>query len=107
VAAFHSLVGFAATLTALGEFISHNGALDLGSQFATFLAVLVGSVTASGSIVAFLKLNGALDSKPFIPPFKNVINSSLVVICGMLGIFAASLTPESPLHHLTKGTVFI
>jgi len=62
VAAFHSLVGLAATATAVGEYIQHsNGySLNTGELVATFLATFIGSITTTGSLVAFGKLSGRL-----------------------------------------------
>jgi len=86
VAAFHSLVGVAAVVTSLGEYIASGGEMGVGAILATFLATLVGAVTATGSVVAFLKLNGNVGSKPFVLPGKNVVNSALFLSTLALGV---------------------
>eukprot|EP01038_Epipyxis_sp_PR26KG_P005384 gene5384-7464_t len=86
VAGFHSLVGIAATLTAIGEYTEKSFGYDMsvGELIATFLAVFIGSVTTTGSIVAYNKLNNENDSKKFELDFKNEINLGLVSAIGVL-----------------------
>lgn len=76
VAAFHSLVGLAAVLIATSALwlpesfgIIENGKIKLGSLIEMGLGVLIGAITFTGSIVAFLKLNGNMKSKFTL--FKN------------------------------------
>jgi len=78
VAAFHSLVGIAATLTAIGEYMAHGDHMSTGALVATYLATVVGAVTATGSVVAFAKLNGSLGSKPLALPGRDLINVGLL-----------------------------
>ena len=71
VAGFHSLVGLAAVLIAVAALYlpvefginvlgAENINLKLGSKIEMLLGVIIGGITFSGSIVAFLKLNGNL-----------------------------------------------
>jgi NAD(P) transhydrogenase len=77
VAAFHSLVGFAAVFTAVGDYMAHSlhpehlDGVFLGS---VALATAIGGVTATGSIVAFGKLNGNLDSAALALPGRDMLN---------------------------------
>jgi len=80
VAAFHSLVGVAAALTGVGEFL-HRAALGSvggAAAVAIFLANFLGWLTCTGSIVAFGKLQGLLSSAPKALPSKNVWNGLLL-----------------------------
>jgi len=85
VAAFHSLVGVAATATAwsyFGAFLAagnKNVVLAAGHITATYLAASIGALTATGSIMAFGKLQGILSGKPLTYRFQNVINAVLNV----------------------------
>ena len=87
VAAFHSVVGLAAVLTA-GASFSHDYAhllTDPASgvhKAAMFAGTFIGGVTFTGSLVAFGKLRGLLASKPLQLPGRNAIN---------LGLLAANL----------------
>lgn len=92
VAAFHSLVGLAAMAGAAGEYFSSAGSLDMGTMGAIYLATFIGGVTFAGSIVAFGKLSGMMDSSPLQLPGRDAINLAMLTTCaaGM----AAFLAPE-------------
>lgn len=70
VAGFHSLVGLAALLIAAAALwmpdafnIREDGGIKTSSLIEMGLGVVIGAITFSGSIVAFLKLNGNMKSK--------------------------------------------
>ena len=63
VAAFHSLVGFAAMVTSIGSFWAHPEAGVTMENVAAILGDFIGGITLTGSIIAFLKLNGNMSSK--------------------------------------------
>lgn len=60
VAAFHSLVGLAATGTAIGDYMHHMhdpaAVADAVRMSSVYLASFIGGATATGSVVAFGKL---------------------------------------------------
>src|SRR4051794_16393638 len=67
VAILHSFVGLAAVLVGVGTAIE--GRMhDVAHVIETYVGVLVGSITFTGSIVAFLKLRGTIGSKPLVIP---------------------------------------
>ncbi len=78
VAAFHSLVGFAAVASAVASHMLHAGPADGVHLVSTYAATFIGAVTLTGSAVAFGKLHGLLPSKPLNLPGKNVINVALL-----------------------------
>lgn len=84
VAAFHSLVGLAAVMVAASALYSpssfHIG--DVGSIHGRALVemalgVAIGAVTFTGSIIAFLKLDGRMSGKPILLPYRHIINMAL------------------------------
>jgi len=83
VAAFHSLVGLAAVLVGVAAFLSPEsfgivddvtGAIHGASRVEMVLGVAIGAITFSGSVIAFLKLNGNMSGKPILLPGRHVIN---------------------------------
>ena len=88
VAMLHSFVGAAAVLVGFNSFITTPG-LDLADSVAASenafhmgevgLAVFIGAVTLTGSVVAYLKLSGKISGKPLSFPGRNAVNLALVV----------------------------
>ncbi|GAB2903384.1 Re/Si-specific NAD(P)(+) transhydrogenase subunit beta [Paraburkholderia jirisanensis] len=93
VAALHSFVGLAAVLVAYASYLSPGAheAADLGGAGQTihnveiYLGVFIGAVTFTGSIVAFLKLQGTVGGKPLVLPMRHTLNLVAVFACVALG----------------------
>jgi NAD(P) transhydrogenase len=101
VAALHSVVGLAAVLTSIGSVMADIGDISTLHMVTAYLGVLIGGVTFTGSIVAFLKLAGRISSKPTILPGRHVINSTLLgTNLATMGAFV-SMGPASPLIAAT------
>jgi len=79
VAAFHSLVGLAASAAAVGDYLNVSDATQLDSVHLSsiYLASIIGSVTFTGSLVAFGKLDGRLGSTPLQLQGRDQINMGL------------------------------
>jgi H+-translocating NAD(P) transhydrogenase subunit beta len=102
VAAFHSLVGLAAVLVAASGFIAPqvlgiagtDGIIHPPSRIEMGLGIAIGAITFSGSVIAFLKLNGNMSGSPIILPARHVINLALLAsILGLIGYFYTDQTP--------------
>merc|ERR1711894_575354 len=93
VAAFHSLVGMAAVLTCVATYIDHfpSFATDPAATMiksSTFLGTFIGGVTFTGSLIAYGKLNGNLNSNPLMLPGRHALNASLLAAnIGAMGYF--------------------
>uniref|UniRef100_A0A8V5H8P3 proton-translocating NAD(P)(+) transhydrogenase n=1 Tax=Melopsittacus undulatus TaxID=13146 RepID=A0A8V5H8P3_MELUD len=83
VAAFHSLVGLAAVLTCIAEYMieyphfAADPAANL-TRIVAYLGTYIGGVTFSGSLVAYGKLQGILNSAPLLLPGRHVLNAGLL-----------------------------
>ncbi|EEP80983.1 NAD(P) transhydrogenase [Uncinocarpus reesii 1704] len=96
VAALHSVVGLAAVLTSIGSVLADVGSISTLHLVTAYLGVLIGGVTFTGSIVAFLKLAGKMASRPLNLPGRHLINSSLLGgNMALMGTFIA-MAPGSP-----------
>ncbi|KAG8131130.1 putative NAD(P) transhydrogenase mitochondrial-like protein [Naja naja] len=85
VAAFHSLVGLAAVLTCVAEYMIEfpHFATDPAASLTMIVAYLgtyIGGVTFSGSLVAYGKLQGVLSSAPLLLPGRHLLNASLLTL---------------------------
>jgi NAD(P) transhydrogenase subunit beta len=84
VAAFHSLVGLAAVMVAAAamyapESFGIGTVSDIHGQalIEMSLGVAIGAITFTGSVIAFLKLDGRMSGKPIMLPARHVINAAL------------------------------
>ncbi|KAM4065767.1 NAD(P) transhydrogenase beta subunit [Hirsutella rhossiliensis] len=97
VAALHSVVGLAAVLTSIGSVMAHISDLSTLHMVTAYLGVVVGGITFTGSIVAFLKLAGRVSSRPKILPGRHVINAGLLASnAATMGAFI-TMAPGSPM----------
>ncbi|EXJ56851.1 hypothetical protein A1O7_07195 [Cladophialophora yegresii CBS 114405] len=96
VAALHSVVGLAAVLTSIGSVLTDVSDISTLHMVTAYLGVLIGGVTFTGSLVAFMKLAGRMSSRPTILPGRHIINSSLLAAnAGTMGAFV-TMAPGAP-----------
>ncbi len=83
IALLHSFVGVAAVLVGFGSYLSepHSDTVHLVE---VFLGVLIGAVTFTGSVVAFLKLSARMKSAPLMLPGRNWLNLAAVLVSAVL-----------------------
>ena len=95
VAGFHSLVGLAAVFVAISAFLNpaafnlgYPGNIKLGSLIEMSIGAAVGAITFSGSIIAFLKLQGIMSGSPITfkgqHPLNALILLSIIVLIYLL-----------------------
>jgi NAD(P) transhydrogenase subunit beta len=91
VAAFHSLVGLAAVFVAAAALnapeafgIGTPGNMHTASLVEMSLGVAIGAITFSGSIIAFLKLDGRMSGAPILLPARHAINLGLAILLVVL-----------------------
>ncbi len=91
VAAFHSLIGLAAVLVAAAAIYSPHsfgigevGQIHGQALIEMSLGVAIGAITFTGSIIAFLKLDGRMSGKPIMLPGRHVINAALAAAIVLL-----------------------
>jgi NAD(P) transhydrogenase subunit beta len=90
VAILHSLVGLAAVAVGYANFLGHGGdypgAMKTIHDIATYVRVLIGAVTFSGSVIAFGKLSGRIGGKPLTLPARHWLNLLLLLGAIWFGI---------------------
>ncbi|NJM35871.1 MAG: NAD(P)(+) transhydrogenase (Re/Si-specific) subunit beta [Rhodomicrobium sp.] len=101
VAAFHSLVGLAAVFVAAAALyapeafgIGEPGNIPVATLVEMSLGVAIGAITFTGSIIAFLKLDGRMSGAPIILPARHLINIALAAaIVIFIALFCTSADP--------------
>ncbi|KAF9013895.1 PNTB-domain-containing protein [Cyathus striatus] len=97
VAMLHSIVGLSAVLTSVGSVLADTTHLSMLHLTTAYLGVVIGGITFTGSIVAFLKLAAKMSSRPLALPGKHLINSTLLGanVATMAGFLSAA--PSTPM----------
>ena len=98
VAMFHSLVGLAAVLVAAGALyapqafgITEGDRIHPASIIEMSLGLAIGAITFTGSIIAFLKLDGRMSGAPIMLPQRHALNIALgVALVVLIALFYAT-----------------
>ncbi len=99
VAIFNGCGGGAAALVAAGELqklmnSSNGGLLPFDQSITAVLSTIIGALSFSGSIIAFLKLQELMTGRPITYPGQQVVNALvLVAILVMGGLVIAGVQP--------------
>ncbi|MGD8347123.1 MAG: Re/Si-specific NAD(P)(+) transhydrogenase subunit beta [Lysobacterales bacterium] len=86
VAILHSLVGLAAVAVGFANFLdpgrlAHYTGVDLTiHDIETYIGILIGAVTFSGSVIAFGKLSGKMSGNPLTLPGRHWLNLALLLV---------------------------
>ncbi|MFK7926884.1 MAG: NAD(P)(+) transhydrogenase (Re/Si-specific) subunit beta [Myxococcota bacterium] len=89
VAALHSFVGLAAVLVGFSTYLGASAHDPTHAITATeaiihdieiYLDVVIGAITFTGSVVAWLKLDGKLSGKPLLLPGRHILNLFMVIV---------------------------
>jgi NAD(P) transhydrogenase subunit beta len=92
VSMFNGMGGACAALIGLMEF--HHNVGNTGPQMAVILGMIIGSVSFSGSVIAFLKLNGTM-KKPVRLPSYNILNTAILIAVLAYGAYMIFSGTES------------
>ena len=101
VALLHSFVGAAAVLVGLASYMAD----DVHGSRGIFLGevwvdVVIGAITFTGSVIAFLKLKGSLGGRPLLLPGRHMLNLGMVFACFALGYLFVSAEGTSGILYL-------
>ncbi|MBT7293110.1 MAG: NAD(P)(+) transhydrogenase (Re/Si-specific) subunit beta [Rhodospirillaceae bacterium] len=102
VAAFHSLVGLAAVLVAASAMLAPDvfhiaveGDIRLISRIEMSIGMVIGAMTFTGSIIAFLKLQELMTGAPLVFPGQRLFN--LLVALGIVALAIIFCFDQSPM----------
>ncbi len=97
VAAFNGFGGVASALVALAEIERTEALFEVETGVVVALSLAIGSITFSGSFVAFGKLNGSLPGQPILLPAGKVINALLAL--GAVGVSIWAITADEAVAY--------
>lgn len=92
VSMFNGMGGACAALIGLTEYEHNIG--QVGPLSFIVAGLIIGSVSFSGSIIAYLKLNGAM-AKPIRLPFYNIVNTIVLIALSAFGIWMVASGVDS------------
>jgi len=90
VAILHSLVGLAAVLVGFATFMDHghgySGVEKTIHDVEIYVGVLIGALTFSGSVIAYLKLSAKIGGKPMLLPGRHWLNLAMLLAAIYFGV---------------------
>ena len=104
VALFNGFGGAASALVGVSEYFRLSGQIDPVLAAVILLSLIVGSITFSGSIVAYAKLQELLPGRPMLYPGQNVLNAVLLLGSLAVGVYMMFF-PDEPAWFLALSGV--
>ena len=87
VALFNGFGGIASTFVAFGEYVHTGGQFETNVRVTLVLSLLIGTVTFTGSMIAFAKLQGIMRGAPIVYKAQQWVNALLLIAVIVLGVF--------------------
>ena len=103
----HAFGALAASLVGISEYYLHGAKLGEFRMGAIGFEVLLGSLTTTGSLVAFAKLQGLIPGTPFTYKGQNIFNLSLLGVTIGCFIWLFFSPGTTALFYLMLGLAFI
>jgi NAD(P) transhydrogenase subunit beta len=103
IAVSHMFGALAATLVGVSEYYLHWTDLDSGKMAALGFEVMFGSLTITGSFMAFGKLQGFVPGRPVTYRFQNALNLGLFVATVAIFVFLVFVPQRPALFYLMVG----
>ena len=103
----HAFGALAASLVGISEYYLHGAGLGQFKMSALSFEVLLGSLTTTGSLVAFAKLQGLLPGSPLTYKGQNIFNLSLLAVTIICFVCLLFFPGASVLFYLMLILAFI
>src|SRR5690242_423787 len=103
----HAFGAFAAALVGISEFYRHGGHLGKIEMSALGFEVMLGSLTTTGSLLAFAKLQGMVRGTPMTYKGQNVFNMLLLAATVVIFIYLIVVPGSMPLFFVMVGLAFV
>lgn len=103
----HAFGALAATLVGVSEYYRHGAELGAVKMTAIGFEVLFGSLTVTGSLMAFAKLRELMRGAPILYKGQNIVNISLFVLMVFVFLYLIFVPAASALFYLMVGLSFL
>ena len=103
----HAFGAFAAALVGISEFFKHGGHLEPVMMGALGFEVMLGSLTTTGSLLAFAKLQGLVRGTPMTYKGQNIFNMALLAVTVGIFIYLIVMPGSMPLFFTMEGLAFV
>jgi NAD(P) transhydrogenase subunit beta len=108
VAILNGFGGGASMLVAMAQYLKGFEGQEFVPQIAIVLAALIGGITLSGSLIAFLKLQEWMTGKPILLFGRHVFNLVLLLGCVAIAVILLAPGPSASLfQHLSPTSFFL
>ncbi|MEO8042940.1 MAG: NAD(P)(+) transhydrogenase (Re/Si-specific) subunit beta, partial [Acidobacteriota bacterium] len=109
VAALHSFVGMAAVLVGFATYLGPHETMTVAEAnihlVEIFIGVCIGAVTFTGSVIAFLKLQGTMSGKPLMIPGRHMLNLAMLIATIVLGVLFVMSPDATGATYLLAATI--
>jgi NAD(P) transhydrogenase subunit beta len=103
----HAFGALAAALVGVAEYLKGAGHLDTVTMSALGFEVMLGSLTTTGSLLAFAKLQGMVRGTPMTYKGQNIFNMLLLAVTVGIFIYLVINPGSMPLFFTMAGLAFI
>jgi NAD(P) transhydrogenase subunit beta len=107
VALFNGVGGGAAALVAVAEFHTSAATLGVDESVSVVLSALIGSISFSGSIIAFAKLQELISGRPIVFRSQNIVDGLVLAAAAGCGIAVVAGAEEQWLLWLLVGLALL
>ena len=98
VAIFNGFGGIASALIASAEYLNPDGILSTFSLSTISLSVFIGTLTFTGSFIAFGKLQGFISGQPIVFPGQQILNGLIALFLVATAALLVSFSTD-PINH--------
>src|SRR3989441_9426006 len=103
----HAFGALAAALVGISEYYRHGGHLETITMSALGFEVMLGSLTTTGSLLAFAKLQGLVRGTPMTYKGQNIFNMTLLATTVGIFIYLVVVPGSVPLFFTMVGLAFV
>lgn len=103
----HAFGALAAALVGVAEYYRHSETLGAFKMTALGLEVMLGGITVTGSLMAFIKLQDLIRGTPITYKGQNIFNISLFIITAVIFVYLIFVPTAAILFYVMVGLAFL